>query len=526
MTKKRSPRWKAAIAPPCLAPTHAMDVLAPRVRATALLAEEQTALPQPTAVLVFHGIGEEVRFETLSRAASLILKEAEDRGATGISVEVRSVTKDAGGDGLEVRSELKWTEPRSTMPDGTESGGEAREVHVYEAYWAPLTVGKISYVETLLFLLSAGWNGVRGAFFSGGFGSFQRWLFGGFKRLRATAGTLPLLIVLIALIGFFAGTVAVAAYDAARAAKLAVSGGRAGLMDAANLIFHQVAAPWNKIVHAFGAFLSYFFYFPDGPVFLNHIKFDSALSRSHPMQGIVALALWGVAIYLALTARGLLAQYAGSVAIYLSPYKDSRFQDLRNRIQKVGLDAAQLIYEGHRLPGGWMPRYEKIVILGHSLGSVVAYDTLNAMINLESARRPAGAANSVVDRTAALVTFGSPLDKTAFLFRVQLDVGRNPFDEAGELRETMVSAVQPLIADYGNRYDPARQPHGQKWINLWSRRDIISGRLDYYDDPAVKETDLRHVQNKIDPGAWIPIVAHVQYWTKKLLRQTVYDELF
>ncbi len=518
MTAKRSSLWNPTLAPPCVRPIPAETSTALRAHltATAFAAAEESQAALPTAVLVFHGIGEEVRFETLSRAASLILKEAEERGATRISVEIRSVTKDAACDGLEVRSELKWTES-----DGTE-----REVHVYEAYWAPLTVGQISYVETIRFLLAAGWNGLRGVFFSGGFGSFRRWLFGGLKKLKATMGTLPLLVALVAMIGFFAGTVAAAAYDVARSAKLAASGGRAGIIDAANLVYHQAAMPWNKIVHLLGNFLSYFFYFPDGPVFLNQVKFDPVLSRANLGQGIAALALWGVAIYLALGARALLTQYAGSVAIYLSPYKDSRFEDLRNRIQKVGLDAAQLIYDGHTLPGGWIPCYEKIVFLGHSLGTVLAYDTLNAMINLESARRFAGAPNSVVERTAALITFGSPLDKTAFLFRVQLDVGRNSFDQEGELRETMVSAVQPLIASYANRYDPARQPHGPKWINLWSPCDIISGRLDYYDDPATKATDLRHVQNKIDRGAWIPIVAHVQYWTKKLLRKTVYDELF
>jgi hypothetical protein len=29
-----------------------------------------------------------------------------------------------------------------------------------------------------------------------------------------------------------------------------------------------------------------------------------------------------------------------------------------------------------------------------------------------------------------------------------------------------------------------------------------------------------------DPGAWIPFAAHNQYWTTKLLRKTVYNQLF
>jgi hypothetical protein len=298
------------------------------------------------------------------------------------------------------------------------------------------------------------------------------------------------------------------------------------LVLAANAIYYKVAGPWDEAVHILGKVLSYFIYFPDGPTFLNSVKFQPILSREYLWQGVVALLLWGVLIYAALMARSILTQYAGSLAAYLSPYKDSKFDELRNRIQQVGLDAANLIYEGFKWPYSRIPEYKRVVILGHSLGSVIAYDTLNAMINLEGARNKAAAPNAVVDRTSALITFGSPLDKTAFLFRVQLNIKRNRLDQEGELRETMVCAVQPLITDYKYRYNPGGLPHGPKWINLWSRMDIISGHLDYYDDPAVAQSAPEHIQNMIDPQAWKPILAHNQYWTKKLLRATIYDELF
>ncbi|MGC9158503.1 MAG: hypothetical protein ACP5FH_05885 [Terracidiphilus sp.] len=524
MSAKRFPLWNSTIAPPSAEPPAAAEpatgqapFAAEAFATETFVGETGERLVPPAAVLVFHGIGEEVRFETLSRAASLILKEAGERGARNISVVIRPVQKDAASSGLAVRTELGWRE----------AGGAERRVHVYEAYWAPLTVGKVSYMETIRFLLESGWNGVRGTVLSGRFGTFRRWLFGSFKTLRTSAGTAPLLIVLIAMVGFFWATAALAAYSLAGAAKRAAAGGREGLAGAANFVFHQVAAPWNRMVRIFGDVLGYFVYFPDGPQFLNHVKFDTVLSRAHLGQGILALLLWAVVIYVALRMRSLLTLYAGSVAAYLSPYKDSRFEDLRNRIQKVGLDAARLIYDGHTLASGWIPKYEKVVILGHSLGSVIAYDTLNAMINLEAAKNKAGAPNGVVERTAALITFGSPLDKTAFLFRVQLDPRRNRMDPGGELRETMVCAVQPLITSYSRyRFNPDAEPHGPKWINLWSPMDVISGRLDYYDDPAVGRQAPAHVQNLIDPEARIPILAHTQYWTKRLLRGTVYDALF
>ncbi|MGD0731046.1 MAG: hypothetical protein ABR956_07265 [Terracidiphilus sp.] len=499
MSAKRHSQWNPTLASPSAAP---LPLAAPIV--------------PPSAVLVFHGMGEEVRFETLSRAASLILTEAKDRGAAIDSVVIRSVSKDAAATGLLVRSELSWTE----------GDGAQRQVHVYEAYWAPLTAGKVTYWETISFLVASGWNGLRGTFFSGKPFTFKRWLFGEFRVLHLSLSTVSLLASLMALIGFFAATVAFAAYSLANAAKLAAAGGREGLVAAVNSIFHKVAGPWNEGVHIAGKLLSYFIYFPDGPTFLNKVKFEPEVSREHLWQAVVALLLWAALIYAALKARSLLTQYAGSLAAYLSPYKDSKFDELRGQIQQVGLDVANLIYEGFKWPDSGIPKYEKVVILGHSLGSVIAYDTLNAMINLDSARNQAGAPNAVVSRTRALITFGSPLDKTAFLFRVQLNVRRNRLDQEGELRETMVCAVQPLIADYKNRYNPQELPHGPKWLNLWSPMDIISGHLDYYDDPKFAEDTPEHIQNMIDPQAWIPVAAHNQYWTKKLLRRTVYNELF
>ena len=60
-----------------------------------------------------------------------------------------------------------------------------------------------------------------------------------------------------------------------------------------------------------------------------------------------------------------------------------------------------------------------------------------------------------------------------------------------------------------------------KWINLWSKMDIVSGELDYYD--IVPAGDPLHVENKPDPAAWIPFAAHVQYWGGALLGSTLYE---
>ena len=93
-------------------------------------------------------------------------------------------------------------------------------------------------------------------------------------------------------------------------------------------------------------------------------------------------------------------------------------------------------------------RYGDDVIAGHSLGAVVAYDALNAAIAKER-WHPKGQMR-VVERTRAFITFGSPLDKIAFIFRTQ--------SKDGDVREALASQVQPLIDE------PARP----RWINIFS----------------------------------------------------------
>jgi hypothetical protein len=211
----------------------------------------------------------------------------------------------------------------------------------------------------------------------------------------------------------------------------------------------------------------------------------------------------------AFLARYFLIEYVGDVAAYISPYKDSKFDELRQQIRQVGLDVGKVIY-GFGTNQAAVPRYERLVVVGHSLGSVLAYDTLNALVNMDNVSGPVDARH-VIQRTRALITFGSPLDKTAFIFRTQAG------SDQAWIREQLAASMQPLIVDY-----PQYRPPTFTWVNIWSPMDIISGALDYYDDPKVLGSDPRHVQNEVDREATRPLLAHVQYWGNERLRETLY----
>ena len=230
--------------------------------------------------------------------------------------------------------------------------------------------------------------------------------------------------------------------------------------------------------------------------------------------------MWLALIAQAFFMRYFLVEYAGDVAAYISPFKDSKFDSIRTEIQAIGLNVAKVIYGFDGVHG--VPHYQRIVVAGHSLGSVLAYDTLNAIINLDLTSPKPGSPRAV-ERTTQLITFGTPLVKTAFLFRNQSNLVADP------MREQMAAGFLPVILSY----DKFRRR--LKWINLWSRMDIISGSLSYYDRPTPLSKDplppeearfqKLHVQNLQDPDASTPLKAHVQYWNGKLLGSVLYDAI-
>jgi hypothetical protein len=238
-----------------------------------------------------------------------------------------------------------------------------------------------------------------------------------------------------------------------------------------------------------------------------HTIRNPAFSTGQHWLAALALLGWYLLVAEVFIVRYFLIQYVGSVAAYIEPYKDSKFDAIRQQIQAIGLDVAKVIYGFTDTTT--VPAYERIVIAGHSLGSVLAYDTLNAIIKVDETSSAPGDRH-VVERTTNLITFGSPLDKTAFLFRNQSNHIADP------LREQMAAATQPLILDY----EKFRKP--LFWINLWSYADVISGSLGYYDADRLPQNDPFHVQNLNDPAAWVPFYAHVQYWTSELLANTLY----
>jgi hypothetical protein len=421
------------------------------------------------AVIVCHGMGEQVPFETLNAVAEALWSRQSDAPMDASNARVRYV---AFGEEWLPRVELTLRHRAADAGSGDGHGADAGgrfDAHLYEVYWAPLTEGKVTARDAIAFLLGAGARGIRYCVR----GSFDRWIFGRRVTFRLPRrGALQLGVALGAFVALLAAFIGVAAATVAELVRFLHSGP-----------------------------------LPPPPWWLSSVP-DAW------MLGGLACALL---VFAAL--RWFLVQSVGDVAAYISAHRASRFAEIRREIQDAARRVARNVYAARDESGA--PSYAHVLLVGHSLGSVIAYDMLNDSINRDLASRAAqGMALDVARRTKLLLTLGSPLDKTAFLFRTQKD--------HAPLREALAAAAQPMIVDYANR--PAR------WINIWSPFDWICGSLEYYDlaretggaragAGAQREGGARRgaVENVRERGVPLDTVrAHLGYWRRPTFGKRLY----
>ena len=467
------------------------------------------------ALVAVHGMGQQLHFETIQDVVDGLLR-VEAAAHHPPPEQVGRIVQ--MGDRRLARAEIQ-------MHD---AAGGLVSVHVYEGYWAPLTEGQISLWETMKFLLSSAVAG-----FLEFFDVFQRYLFGQWRNF----GRHMRVRLLLAVLGCF--ILSLLAFNTA----LATMAGRMLALDrspgsAAFLAFTQQIGFVLLLVVLLGALLwvSHVMrgrgFAPARGHFASQVpalvvlaaailattavgilgvlvqltpsrgwaiaRWETFLSASglHGAAGWVTLhpvvmaLVWAATAWASFEARYFLLEYVGDVAIYVSANRVNRFARVREQVKSEITAVMSAVYAA--------AGYDGVIVVGHSLGSVIAYDALNALITEELL---AGATTSkVVGRTRLFVTFGSPLNKTAFLFDTKLA-------RSATTRALLSAAVQPLITDAAYRTFP--------WDNLWSPADFISGKLGYY------ESETCRIREFSDPAAVTLLWAHEEYWQGTLLFERI-----
>jgi hypothetical protein len=548
MSSQLNPRLGTRDASAILEPAYARKIGEPRGEG------------ERVAIIVNHGMGQQVPYETIEGVAKGVWRGVQNpkNGLTSPRSLIRRVRLGTQGKD-EVETELVRAEIQ------IQHGQQTFDVHIYEAYWAPLTEGKVALKDVMAFLFSAGSNG----FMNTEYGKYRRWMFGSeyeFKlpKLRLMAILLFLMLLLLALLFMNAVLVAAATshaiggsdtfpgkltvpltsdFIAADLAVVLVSFGTVGLWVFKKLrsgtstprwlswLGWILIVPGAALVVLAGWFIPFqlpgchpeCFVWPHVSAWAAHLAHECRLPGILSCLHRICITLfWGFELLAAYTARWFLVEYVGDVPAYIAAHTVSKFYDLRQQIWQTAMKVSRAVYraqaDGRSDANDSKFLYNKVIMVGHSLGSVIAYDVLNGLL-LEQAfsNHPL----QVAQRTRMFLTFGSPLDKTAFLFRTQADM-RSP------VREVAAAAVQPMIQNYNNR--------PKEWVNLYSKSDIISGALDYYDSPdkhnAKGEVQLQNppgppemlkpVNNIPDPDARTPLAAHVEYWTGELFARELF----
>lgn len=488
----------------------------------AALAAPGVAAKKKVALFVAHGVGQQVPFETMDMVAEGLARVAK-LSSTAPGNSIRTVT------GLVAGKKLQRIEMDLPAP----GDGPGVEVHIYEGYWAPFTEGQVTLRDVVSFLLRGGVNGALH-----GRSKFHRWIFGGLVdfgiRRKTSAWLLLALGVLLALIGL---NLLVAAVFGDR-----VVGRMSGLVEGGILTqgtftaLTTLVAGW-VIYSVVVGLLLYATHaarprLPDEDrpgsrlwTGLLHLLLLAWVFATIALGIVVALAMfgivelegrglaifsslwvvvWGALLAVSWLIRGLMVQFPGDLAAYIASHTLDRFCEIRARIKAEINSVAKAIYASAS------PEYDGIVWVGHSLGSVVAYDALNTLI-IDDELAEAGQRKKVVERTRLLVTFGSPLDKIAFIFATQ-------WTDTTTTREALAASFQPLILDY-ERFRRIR------WVNIHSPSDIISGPLEFFDDRKKEQHKALWVDNVPDPAASTPLFAHVEYWKNRLLYERIYEGL-
>ena len=201
-----------------------------------------------------------------------------------------------------------------------------------------------------------------------------------------------------------------------------------------------------------------------------------------------------------------LVDYVGDIALYTTADENSAYYRTRTAILTRSTAILHFLCSE--------AQYNGVYMAGHSLGSAIAYDTINRLIRDTRAAGPAPETPAAdLGRLRGLLTFGSPLDAVYYFFRT--NVGAKQPVRAQILSSLHGFRKRSSARTYGDfafaPYEIPKLP-GCRWLNVYSPTDLISRKLIFYEvDEQVR---------RLYP--WDPGRAHLAYWRdKEFYRQVV-----
>lgn len=209
-----------------------------------------------------------------------------------------------------------------------------------------------------------------------------------------------------------------------------------------------------------------------------------------------------LALSAAAALRYVLTAYVADVAVYVSADAKSKNYVARSAILKGSSAALTRILADDQ--------YDRVILAGHSLGSVIAYDTINELLaqadgelGPTSDRPTTVLCLSQLQKLRGLLTFGSPLDKIYYFFREHVK-------EDQAIRAQILSMLHFFRKVRSRRnYKPydftytSCQLDELVWVNAYAFMDPVGARLKFYKLEPEDQKSFWY---------WIPGLAHLSYW--------------
>jgi hypothetical protein len=159
----------------------------------------------------------------------------------------------------------------------------------------------------------------------------------------------------------------------------------------------------------------------------------------------------------------------------------------------------------------------RVVVIGHSLGTSVACDTILAIARANRVRKAHDGLEPLtvsLSPISHLVTLASPIDKIAYFFEQHVAGHR------------FARVLESLRGDLGD--DPFTRTDGKlgvRWINFWDEADPISGPLH---SPVSREQLEPRIENIHVPSLAFPLPgqAHSAYFENRKVVATLFDVIF
>jgi len=488
--------------------------------------ELATLAYRDTAILVIHGIGQQNPYETLDQFARNLTRYLRHEGE--IDDLTMSPQRIDHNDWTEVMLRLQTSRHGPTNPvDPQAMPGEAH-IDLYEYYWAPQTQDKISYRQTLDWLIRTTLTPIK--LLSQNVAIMDGESDEGLTKPAILARELrritwiyaPMLLAFVFLLLWLpsAANIPGVVSDFAKQG----TGNNPWSLALMALLFLQAALLYVVALRQFVSAALVWVRQEGSPAIAKRVARYFVAPVLFTLAGLV-VAKWrqvGLASYFqpllhfsvlklllamvfARIIQVFLKDFVGDVAVYVNADAKAKNYAARRAILSGATTALTRILKDTSRS------YQQVIVAGHSLGSVIAYDLLNDLMN-----RRLGTPDQVVgvvppdaqisqgdlDKIKGLVTFGSPLDKVYYFFREYVPAEQTVRAQISSFLHSF--RKRPSQSDYGvNKFQPytASSLDHVLWLNAWSKEDPVSGMLHFYRNVQRQQFDYT-----------IPTYAHLSYW--------------